>query len=247
MKGRLLATGNVAEAFEWDSRVLKLYKSPEAKPAAFREAAIHAAVEALRLPVPLVWGLEQVGARWGIVFDRVSDTSFADRMRASPDQIPHYLDHMARLHVAIHRHVAIPFTNLKVRLMARIEHTPHLEDRHRRALLRGLAAMPDGNRVCHGDLHPLNILGDAAAPMIIDWPDACRGDPAADVCRSYLLLTLHASELAAPYLDAYCRRGEISRQAIFDWLPYIAAARLAEMVPGETDGLSEILRLNGKP
>ena len=91
------------------------------------------------------------------------------------------------------------------------------------------------------------VLGDAAEPMIIDWPDACRGDPAADVCRSYLLLTLHASELAAPYLDAYCRRGEISRQAIFDWLPYIAAARLAEMVPGETDGLSEILRLNGKP
>ena len=91
------------------------------------------------------------------------------------------------------------------------------------------------------------VLGDAAEPMIIDWPDACRGDPAADVCRSYLLLTLHASELAAPYLDAYCRRAETSRQAIFDWLPYIAAARLAEIVPGEADRLSEILWLNGKP
>jgi len=34
--GRLLAIGNVAEIFEWGSRVLKLYKSTKAKPAAFR-------------------------------------------------------------------------------------------------------------------------------------------------------------------------------------------------------------------
>jgi fructosamine-3-kinase len=105
-----------------------------------------------------------------------------------------------------------------------------------------LAAMPDGDRLCHGDLHPLNILGDVDKPMIVDWPDACRGDPAADVCRSYVLLTLHASELAAPYLHAYCRLGKISRQAILDWLPYVAAAKLAEKVPGEADGLREILR-----
>jgi hypothetical protein len=246
MKGRLLATGNVAEVFEWDSRVLKLYKLPEAKPVAFREAAIHAAVEALGLPVPFVWGLQQVGSRWGIVFDRVSDRSFADRMRRAPNQIAHYLDRMARLHVAIHRHVAIPFTSLKVRLMARIEGSPHLEKRHQTALLTGLAAMPNGNRLCHGDLHPLNILGDTSKPMIIDWPDACRGDPAADVCRSYLLLTLHAIDLAEPYLDAYFRRGSISRQAIFDWLPYVAAAKLAEGVPSEADGLRAILRMRRK-
>jgi hypothetical protein len=117
--------------------------------------------------------------------------------------------------------------------MARIEDAPHLEDRHRGALLIGLAAMPDGDRLCHGDLHPLNILGDVDKPMIVDWPDACRGDPAADVCCSYVLLTLHASELAAPYLHAYCRLGKIFRQAILDWLPYVPAAKLAERVPGE--------------
>jgi hypothetical protein len=43
--GRLLAVGNVAEVFEWYSRVVKLYKSTAAKPTAFREASIHAAVE----------------------------------------------------------------------------------------------------------------------------------------------------------------------------------------------------------
>src|SRR5215475_12266456 len=32
--------------------------------------------------------------------------------------------------------------------------------------------MPDGDRLCHGDFHPLNILGNTLDPMIIDWLDA---------------------------------------------------------------------------
>jgi hypothetical protein len=35
--GRLLAAGNVAEVFEWGSRVVKLYRSPARKATAFRE------------------------------------------------------------------------------------------------------------------------------------------------------------------------------------------------------------------
>jgi hypothetical protein len=50
--GRWLAVGDVAEIFEWGSRVVKLYKSTAAKPAAFRKVAIQAAVEASGLPVP---------------------------------------------------------------------------------------------------------------------------------------------------------------------------------------------------
>jgi len=67
--------------------------------------------------------------------------------------------------------------------------------------------------------------------MVIDWPDACCGDPAADVCRSYLLLKLHAEDIAEPYLDAYCSITNMPRAKIFDWLPYVAAAKLAEDVP----------------
>ena len=75
----------------------------------------------------------------------------------------------------------------------------------RRDLLDGIADMPDGDRLCHGDFHPMNILGEASQPVIIDWLDARRGDPAADVCRSYLLMKFHAAEIATTYLDAYCR------------------------------------------
>ena len=81
--GRLLAVGNVAEVFEWGSRVVQLYRSAGAKQTVFREAANHAAVEALGLPVPAIWRVQQIGSRWGIIFDRVRGPSFAERMRAS--------------------------------------------------------------------------------------------------------------------------------------------------------------------
>jgi tRNA A-37 threonylcarbamoyl transferase component Bud32 len=239
--GRLVAAGGVAEVFERGSRVLKLYKSTAAKPAAFREAGVHAAVEALGLPVPRVWSVEQIAGRWGIVFDRVNQPSFAEHMLNNSGDGPQYLECMVRLHMRIHAHEAVQFASLKVRLAANIAATKLLGECRKRELLAGIADMPDGDRLCHGDFHPMNILGDVSQPVIIDWPDARRGDPAADVCRSYLLMRLHAAEIAAIYLDAYCATSGIARSAVLSWLPYVAAARLAEDVPKEFDSLIKIV------
>ena len=113
--GRLPATGNVAEPFEWGSRVVKLYRSPAAKQTAFREAANHAAVEAMGLPVPAVWGVQRIEAR-GIVFDRVKHVSLAERMRGDPTAIPHYLETLAALQARIHAQSGSQFSSLKLRL-----------------------------------------------------------------------------------------------------------------------------------
>jgi len=58
--GRLLAAGQRAEVFEWGSRAVKLCRSTGSKRVTFREAAIHAAVECLGLPVPTVWSVQQI-------------------------------------------------------------------------------------------------------------------------------------------------------------------------------------------
>jgi hypothetical protein len=244
--GRLLAVGNVAEVFEWGSRVMKLYKATAAKPAAFREAAIHAAVEAMGLPLPKIWSVQQIGCRWGIEFDRVRQTSFAEKMLGDSDEVPRYIESMVRLHMRIHAHGAAQFADLKLKLANNIAATELLDQRRKRDLLDGIVDMPDGDRLCHGDFHPLNILGEASQPVIIDWPDARRGDPAADLCRSYLLMKLHVAEIASIYLDAYCRAANMSRQAVIGWLPYVAAARLAEDVPRERDDLLKFVDRSGR-
>jgi Ser/Thr protein kinase RdoA (MazF antagonist) len=240
--GCLLAAGQRAEVFEWGSRVVKLYRSAAAKHTAFREAAIHAAVEALGLPVPTVRSVQQIGGRWGIVFDRVNGVSFAEQMRGDMGHVPQYLQILARLHTLIHAHQANQFVSLKGWMATSITQAMLLDEPRKQILLNGLTDMPDGDRLCHGDFHPMNVLGEASQPIVIDWPNACRGDLAGDVCRSYLILKLHADEVAGPYLDAYYRVTRVPRHTILDWLPYVAAARLVEDVPGEQHRLLEFVR-----
>lgn len=243
--GRLLAAGQRAEVFEWGTRVVKLCRSTGSKHVMFREAAINAAVEALGLPVPTVWSVLQIDGRWGIVFDRVSGASFAEQMRSDPSAISLQLETLARLHTRIHSYVADQFSGLKSWLETRITQTTVLDDSRRQILLSGLKEMPDGDRLCHGDFHPSNVLGEISRPFVIDWPNACRGDPAADVCRTHLILKLHANEVAEPYLDTYCAVARVRRETILNWLPYVAAARLTEDVPGEEHRLLELVQSIG--
>jgi Bacterial extracellular solute-binding proteins, family 5 Middle/Phosphotransferase enzyme family len=132
--------------------------------------------------------------------------------------------------------------NLKGWLATSIARAMLLDKPRRQILLNGLRDMPDGDRLCHGDFHPMNVLGKASQPIVIDWPNACRGDPAGDVCRSYLILKLHADEVSGSYLDAYCQVTCVPRRTILDWLPYAAAARLMEDVPSEQPRLLERVR-----
>ncbi len=118
--------------------------------------------------------------------------------------------------------MGLPLGRLKPRLTRNIARTSLLDEPRKQVLLSRLVDMPEGDRLCHGDFHPVNVSGQTSQPIVIDWPDACRGDPSADVCRSYVLL-------------------KISRATIVAWLHYVAAARLAEDVPHDFERLLEIV------
>ena len=244
--GPPLATGNVAEVFAWeDGRVLKLYKpAPWAKHSAFREAANQAAVEAMGLPAPAVHGVMALDGRWGVLFDRVAGSSFAERMLADAAVIPAHLDALIRLQLRLQQQAAPFFTDVRQRLAAHIGRAEALAPERKRGLLAGLQAMPDGDRLCHFDFHPFNVLGPLDRPVVIDWADACRGPAAADACRSRVLLEVHVEPLAAPYLDAWCRAGGSAREAVLAWRPYILAAKLIE-TPAEAPRVQTLLDATG--
>jgi aminoglycoside phosphotransferase (APT) family kinase protein len=238
--GCILGSGKEAEVFEFGSEVLKLYKPAAPKRSAFREAATLALVESLGLPAPQVRGVQQIEGRWGIVMTRAEGPSFGDAVRRQPDLVPTYLKQMALLQRRVHSHQATQLASLKVRLEANIRQLTVMGETQKNALLNRLAGMPDGDRLCHGDFHPLNILGPLGHETLVDWLDATRGDPAADVCRSYVLIRRMAPKIAAAYVDAYVAASNESLERILSWLPFVAAARLAEGVPEEADGLVEL-------
>jgi Ser/Thr protein kinase RdoA (MazF antagonist) len=129
---------------------------------------------------------------------------------------------------------------LKQRLAGRIARAERLTTELRGDLLARLERMPDGDRLCHGDFHPFNILGLDANARVIDWLDATRGVPAADLCRTYVLISTYDPGIAAAYVDMYVAEAGIARADVEAWLPFVAAARLVENVPAEFDRLVQL-------
>jgi aminoglycoside phosphotransferase (APT) family kinase protein len=172
---------------------------------------------------------------------RADGPCFADVMRASSAESAAHLKAMAVLHSRIHACKVVFFGGVKARLAANIERSTLLSERRRHDLLEELGALPDGDRLCHGDFHPWNVLGPVDAPVVIDWTSAAKGSPAADVCRSYVLVKPSAPELALSYVETYAQATGEGIDDIFKWLRVVAAARLAEGVDKEVDGLLAIL------
>lgn len=111
---------------------------------------------------------------------------------------------------------------------------------------------PGPGRLCHGDLHPGNVIIGPDGPVVIDWFDAARGDASADVARTSIFLSPDGHgpsgphhlpgadrELLATFHDAYLVAiGELVELDPVDvrrWEVVMAVARLSEGV--EPDGL----------
>lgn len=229
----LIGEGRVAQIYAAGDDVLKLYRAPGAKADAFVEASTLAVVADHGLPVPTVFAAGQFGGRWGLRMSRAPGATLASIALGQPERIPEVLDAMVRVHIGIHRCRETRLRSLVAKLAFRLDSADGLSAELRRRLRERLARLPNGDRLCHGDFHPLNLVGPPDAPVIVDWLDAASGPPAADACRTYLLLQMVRPDLAEGYLDRYCRAADVAHAAILDWLPVLAAARLPEDSTGE--------------
>lgn len=236
--GKLIGEGKVAEVFEYgDGRVLKLYRAGEPQSQAAREAEVLTAIAEAGVRAPRAYGVEEIDGRWGVVMDRIEGRPFAEPMLADMAGAWPYFAAMAQLQVQLHAAAGVGLMPLKQRLDGKLGRAPGLGDPVKRQLRERLGVLPDGDRVLHGDFHPYNILGGLADAVIVDWLDATSGPPAADVCRSWLLMQVVSRELAEAYLAVYLAVGQVTREQVFAWLPVLAGARLTENVPEEAEAL----------
>ena len=240
--GHKLGSGKDAEVYAYGEQVLKLFRSGASKAAAFKEAANLALLERLELPAPRVHSVGNFDGRWGLVMDRAVGPSFAERMATGSRSDT--VREMAQLHWTLHEKPGFGLPSLIVRLQMNIGQADDIDLASRERLLRQLDALPEGDRLCHGDFHPWNIHGAADGVKILDWQDASCGHPAADVCRSYVLIQSVDRVLAADYVEAYVRLSGVADSEIMAWLPVTAAARLSEGILAEADNLR---RLAGLP
>lgn len=204
-------TGAVLPAAWTHPLVLRLLPSPDRQEQALREAAVQGWCAASGYPAPEVFAVFGPEDGFGLpaqVMERAPGVTALDALKARPWRAFALVDQLARLQLELHALPAdgwpgtadpVGLADQRLGLPRRVaEHTgsPELLE----ALARVEAVIPvavdDPHPViCHGDFHPLNVLVDGAAGMVIDWTDAGLGPREADVART--LLIFHIAAIAA--------------------------------------------------
>ncbi len=248
----LLGEGPEAEVFlQPDGTVLKLMRDSASATRVQREAAALAALCADGIAAPQPFGAVKVDGRPGLVMSRIDGDDLLSTLGRSPVSVLKAGKVLGRIHAAIHEVAApasLPPFNRELRI--RIETASALPADLRTSALRILDTLPQGDRLCHGDLHLGNLIGSWTGPTFIDWGDACQREPIADVARTELLQRLGSAPpgaplalrilppvgrdvLAASYLVAYRAHRPVPRADLRPWRIVRAAARLREPIPSE--------------
>jgi Ser/Thr protein kinase RdoA (MazF antagonist) len=246
-----IAEGREAEMFAWDDgKILRLLRP------GFNPASLEAEVRALELahrggiPVPQPGEHVTVDGRSGVVLDRIEGTDLLTELGRAPWTVYRAARMCGSVHAQMHgcRVVDDQFPmlrrKLEVQLMSRLV-PPELAATAKKRL----DGLPDGDALCHGDFHPANVMRSPRGPVIIDWPNASRGAPEADVARTLLLLGAGEPPSYTPvmriltmmgrrlfiwlYVGAYKRARPLDKAQVRKWALPVAVARLAEDIAEE--------------
>lgn len=246
MIGKFIAAGRTADIYEWETGyVLKLFHDWMTVEDIEYEFQMAQAAYSSGL-APLVKPIVQHERRRGLVYERVEGSSMFEIFKRSIWRSYWLARKMADMHFQLHQiSVQSTLPDLKLKLERKLQNAGALSDPLRKRLMERLAAFPEGDRICHGDFHPGNIMLNGEDGKIIDWIDASRGNPLADVARTSVLLLGAANSVPNPmlkaivtwfhsvYLKRYFSLRKNGRTEYQLWLPVIAGARISE-------GISEL-------
>jgi aminoglycoside phosphotransferase (APT) family kinase protein len=251
-----LGDGREAEIFAWrEGQVLRLLKAPIPGQAE-REAAAMKAARAAGAPVPAVHGVVEEDGRPGIVMDRIDGPDQIAVLGRRPWRLPAMGRMLGDVHARLHETTAPPeLPDARDWLRQRIGGSDLIPGELARFALELLEGLPDGDCLCHADLHPGNVLLGRDGPVVIDWTGVTKGDAMADVAWTRLLLRVarpHPSsprivKLAAPiardvlisrYLRAYGGRQPLDLARADRWEPVLLADRVAKGLEDYEPGLT---------
>jgi aminoglycoside phosphotransferase (APT) family kinase protein len=133
-----------------------------------------------------------------LVLERIEGRTMADTLRRRPGLFRRHGLLLAQLHERLHEVAAPPE-------------------------LPGAGA---GDRLLHLDLHPENVILSPTGPVVVDWTNARRGDPALDVALTWVILATSAGLPGRLFLRRFLPH--FDQEELRRALPLAAERRLAD-------------------
>lgn len=248
--GELVGRGRRCDVFAWgEKRVIKVFAPDVRRDYLESEQELTRILYDAGLPVPAVGDIVDLGGRLGLIYEWLKGPTATSLLRGDLGGAPALMRSVAEVHAHIHSISLSSLPSQRQRLIGSIERAPSLPDETKRAALKALSLLPDGDSVCHGDLNLDNLIFTADGMRVIDWDNATRGNPLCDVARSLLMLDAapaHAGDEAErrvilevlpgirdAYLSRYLELRPGTMEEIDAWRLPLAAARLRECIAEE--------------
>lgn len=135
-----------------------------------------------------------------LVLEKVDGPTMWEAAGWQPSDVPAHAAELARLHGELHE-IEAP---------------------------AGLPAAGAGDRLLHLDLHPENVILSPAGPIVVDWTNARRGEPAFDVAVTWVIgaTSTGLGTLGRSFLSHFLAQFE--RDELRHALPAAAEYRLAD-------------------
>jgi aminoglycoside phosphotransferase (APT) family kinase protein len=256
-----LAYGRQAEIFAWEEgQVIKLFShnQPEDVQREFKIAQ-SAYRQGARTPQPLA--VVEKNGRPGIVFEQVEGPSLLRLLGLRPWQAIFLARQFAELHHTVHRCKAPELPSARPELEKIIQSRQELSFPIKVKLLELLSKLQDGEALLHGDFHPDNVMVTSQGMVIIDWPNAARGCPLADVARTTIMLRIGEpvekitvgllllsrflrGVFRSAYVKKYMSQSPYSESDLKAWEIILAAQRIGDHIPGEEQKLIKFIEQN---
>jgi aminoglycoside phosphotransferase (APT) family kinase protein len=245
--GELIATGSRSTVHTYGPDAVAKVPFPTTPDGWIRSEAVYtAAVHAVGAPAPRLLGVVEEHGRAVSVYERVNGPSMWEYLIEHPNEAAAMGRLLAGLHhdiIKLPPPVALP--RQRDRLACKIRRAAATVDI---GLLGALELIPPDigpPHLCHGDMHPANVILAADGPIVVDWFDACLGDPAGDVARSSLLVGASGATISSighlpgaeyemlrslhdSYVETMFAHLGLDLPAFATWRRIEAAARLAE-------------------
>src|SRR3990172_4441033 len=166
---RKVGGGREAEMCAWeDGAILRLLREPGAEQRNQGQAAAIEAARSRGVRVPALLGATTVRGRPGLIMERIEGPDLLTLIGRRPWTVFRVARICGEVHAQLHEIQApriIPPT--KESLKRRIEGSDPLPQQLAEFALEVLDGLPEGDRLCHGDFHPGNILMAGDEPVLI--------------------------------------------------------------------------------